>query len=148
MFRHRHHLVFCWLLVCQAIDQEKATVKGLARLAPRNSPEWHLRVSYLVVDSTLKSQNRPQASVGQEVQPERIYPLYLRPTVAVKLQWVKYRIPLDVELVRRKDDLKYRSENTQFRWRLVRFRRSSWAEMVVAPVKFRIHLASALKAVV
>jgi hypothetical protein len=29
----RHHLVFCWLLVCQAIYQEKVSVKGLARLA-------------------------------------------------------------------------------------------------------------------
>lgn len=43
MFRHRHHLVFCWLLVCQAVYQEKATVKGLARLAPRHIAEWHLR---------------------------------------------------------------------------------------------------------
>src|SRR2546428_4942604 len=43
MFRHRHHVVFCWLLVCQAIDQAKATVKGLARLAPRHIAEWHLR---------------------------------------------------------------------------------------------------------
>ena len=43
MFRHRHHLVFCWLLVCQAMYQEKATVKGLARLAPRHIAEWHLR---------------------------------------------------------------------------------------------------------
>ncbi len=34
MFHHRHHLVFCWLLVCEAIYQEKAPVKGLARLAP------------------------------------------------------------------------------------------------------------------
>lgn len=43
MFHHRHHLVFCWLLVCQAIYQEKATLKGLARLAPRHIAEWHLR---------------------------------------------------------------------------------------------------------
>jgi hypothetical protein len=43
MFRHRHHLVFCWLLVCQAVYQEKATVKRLARLAPRHIAEWHLR---------------------------------------------------------------------------------------------------------
>jgi hypothetical protein len=43
MFRHRHHLVFCWLLVCQAIYQEKATIKGLARLAPRHIAEWHVR---------------------------------------------------------------------------------------------------------
>jgi hypothetical protein len=31
MFRHCHPLVFCWFLVCQAVYQEKATVKGLAR---------------------------------------------------------------------------------------------------------------------
>jgi hypothetical protein len=43
MFHQRHHLVFCWLLVCQAIYQAKATLKGLARLAPRHIAEWHLR---------------------------------------------------------------------------------------------------------
>src|SRR4051812_24618749 len=43
MLRHRPHLVVCWLLVCQAIDQEKATIKGLARLAPRHLAAWHLR---------------------------------------------------------------------------------------------------------
>jgi Transposase DDE domain len=43
MFRHRHHLLFCWLLVCQAIYQEKAALKGLARLAPRHIAEWHFR---------------------------------------------------------------------------------------------------------
>jgi hypothetical protein len=43
MFRHRHHLVFCWLLVCQAIYQEKATLKGLARFAPHHIAEWHFR---------------------------------------------------------------------------------------------------------
>jgi DDE family transposase len=43
MFRHRHHLVFCWLIVCQAIYQEKATIKGVARLTPRHIAEWHLR---------------------------------------------------------------------------------------------------------
>ena len=30
-------------MVCQAISQEKATLKGLARLAPRQIAEWHLR---------------------------------------------------------------------------------------------------------
>jgi hypothetical protein len=43
MFHHRHHLVFCWLLVCQVICQEKATIKGGARLAPHHMAEWHLR---------------------------------------------------------------------------------------------------------
>jgi hypothetical protein len=43
MFQHRHHVVFSWLLVCQATYQEKATIKGLARLAPRHIAEWHLR---------------------------------------------------------------------------------------------------------
>jgi hypothetical protein len=43
MFRHRHHLLFCWFLVCQAVYQEKATIKGLARLMPHHIAEWHLR---------------------------------------------------------------------------------------------------------
>jgi hypothetical protein len=43
MFRHRHQLIFCWLLVCQAVSQEKATIKGLARLAPRHLAEWPFR---------------------------------------------------------------------------------------------------------
>lgn len=42
MFRHRQHLGFCWLWVCQAIDQEKATDNGLARLAPRQIAQWPL----------------------------------------------------------------------------------------------------------
>lgn len=43
MVHHRHHLVFCWLVVCQAIYQDKATIKGVARLAPRYLAEWQLR---------------------------------------------------------------------------------------------------------
>jgi len=43
MFRHRHHWLFCWFLVCQAVYQEKATIKGWARLMPHYIAEWHLR---------------------------------------------------------------------------------------------------------
>jgi hypothetical protein len=43
MFRHRHHRVFCWRLVCQAVYQEKATLTGLARLTPRPIAERHFR---------------------------------------------------------------------------------------------------------
>jgi hypothetical protein len=31
---HGLTVVFCWLLVCQAVYREKATLTGLARLAP------------------------------------------------------------------------------------------------------------------
>jgi Transposase DDE domain len=163
MFRHRHHLVFCWLLVCQAVYQDKATVVGLARMAPRHVAEWHLRrlltaaywnwrvllwwfadqvmailpppedgVCYLVVDSTFKhktGQQHPLAKKGRlnEYSPY-IFGLHI---VLVMLQWGNYRIPVDFEVVRRKDDLRYRSENRLFRWMLVRFRRPPWAEMVV-----------------
>jgi Transposase DDE domain len=163
MFRHRHHLVFCWLLVCQAVYQDKATVTGLARLAPRHVAEWHLRrlltaaywnwrvllwwfadqivailpppedgVCYLVVDSTVKhktGQRHPLAKKGRlnEHSPY-IFGLHI---VLVMLQWGNYRLPVDFEVVRRKDDLRYRSENRLFRWMLVRFRRPPWAEMVV-----------------
>jgi Transposase DDE domain len=163
MFRHRHHLVFCWWLVCQAVYQDKATVVGLARMAPRHVAEWHLRrlltaaywhwrvllwwfadqvmailpppedgVCYLVVDSTFKhktGQQQPLAKKGRlnEYRPY-IFGLHI---VLVMLQWGNYRIPVDFEVVRRKDDLRYRSENRLFRWMLVRFRRPPWAEMVV-----------------
>jgi murein endopeptidase len=39
MFGHRHHLGFCWFLVCPTVSQEKATVKGLARQMPRQITE-------------------------------------------------------------------------------------------------------------
>jgi len=42
-FRHRHHLVLCWRLVGQAVEQEKATRTGLARLTPRQMAAWHCR---------------------------------------------------------------------------------------------------------
>jgi Transposase DDE domain len=163
MFRHRHHLVFCWLLVCQAIYQEKATITGLARLAPRHIAEWHLRrllaagywnarllvwwfadpviatlpppedgVCDLVIDRTLKSNTGHKHPLAQKDRLNDygpyVFGLHL---VVVMLQWGNYRIPIDVELVRRKDDPKYRSQNALFRWMLVRFRRPSWAQMVV-----------------
>jgi hypothetical protein len=43
MFRPRHPLVCCWLLVSQAVSQENATLTGVARLAPRPIAAWHLR---------------------------------------------------------------------------------------------------------
>ena len=49
----------------------------------------------------------------------------------VILHWGAYRISVEVDLVRRQDDPKYRAESALFRWRLVRFRRLAWAEMVV-----------------
>jgi Transposase DDE domain len=163
MFRHRHHLVFCWFLVCQTVYQEKATVKGLARLMPRHIAEGHLRrlltatywnwrvllwwfadqvmatlpppgdgVCYLVVDSTLKDktgQKHPLAKKGRlhEYAPY-IFGLHI---VVVMLQWGNYRIPGDFEIVRRKGQPYYRSENRLLRWMLGRFQRPSWAEMVI-----------------
>jgi Transposase DDE domain len=163
MFRHRHHLIFCWLSVCQAVYQEKATVTGLARLAPRHIAEWHVRrlltagywnarillwwfaeqaiavfppaddgVCDVVVDSTLKDKTgskHPLAKKGRlnEYAPY-IFGLHL---VILMLQWGNYRIPVDFEIVRRKADPHYRSENRLFRGMLVRFRRPSWAEIVV-----------------
>ncbi|HEX2241756.1 MAG TPA: transposase [Gammaproteobacteria bacterium] len=163
MFRHRHHLVFCWLIVCQAVYQEKATVKGLARLTPRHIAEWHLRrlltaaywnwrillwwfvdqvvamlpppgdgVCYLAVDSTLKDktgQKPPLAKKGRlNEHAAYVFGLHI---VVVMLQWGNYRIPVDFEIVRRKEQPHYRSENRLFRWMLVRFRRPAWAQMVV-----------------
>jgi hypothetical protein len=163
MFRHRHHLIFCWLVVCQAIYQENATVTGLARLAPGPIAEWHLRrllaagygnarllvwwfadqviatlpppddgVCYLVVDSTLNSKTGHKHPLAKQYRLNEygpyVFGLHL---VVVMRQWGNSRIPVACELVRRQDDPKYRAENALFRWMRVRFRRPSWAEMVV-----------------
>jgi hypothetical protein len=163
MFRHRHHLVFCWLLVCQAVYQEKATVQGLARLAPRHIAEWHLRrlltatywnarillwwfadqviatlsspedgVCYVVADSTLKDKTGQQHPLAKKGRLNEYAPyVFGRHIVVVMLQWGNYRIPVDFEIVRRKDAPRYRSENALFRRMLVRLRRPLWAEMIV-----------------
>jgi Transposase DDE domain len=163
MFRHRHHLIFCWLLVCQAVYQEKATIKGLARLAPRQIAEWHVRrllaatywngrvllwwfadqviatrpppedgVCDLVVDSTLKDNTGPKHPLAKNGRLNEYAPfIFGLHVVVVMLQWGNYRIPVDFEMVRRKDDPHYRSEHRLFRWMLVRCRRPAWAEMVI-----------------
>ena len=71
---------------------------------------------YLVVDSTLKDktgQKHPLAKKGclNEYAPY-VFGLHL---VVIMLQWGNYRIPIDFEIVRRKDDARYRSENRLFR---------------------------------
>ena len=43
LFRHRHHLIFCWTLVLILVCQDKATLAGLARFGPKHICEWHLR---------------------------------------------------------------------------------------------------------
>jgi hypothetical protein len=43
VFRHRHQLVFCWLVLMQTILTGPRTVKGLCRLAPSHIAEWHVR---------------------------------------------------------------------------------------------------------
>ena len=163
MFRHRHHLVFCWLLVCQAVYQEKATLTGLARLAPCHLAECHLRrfltaaywnwrlllwwfadqaiaalpppddgVCYVVVDSTLKGKTGQQPPFAKKGRLNE-YAAYIfgLQMVIVMLQWGNYRIPVDFEIIRRKEDPRYRSENRLLRWRLVRFRQPAWAKAVV-----------------
>lgn len=40
--RQRHQRRFCWGIVCQARDQDKATITGVARLAPRPRAAWHV----------------------------------------------------------------------------------------------------------
>jgi hypothetical protein len=162
MLRHRHHLIFCWLLICQAVYQDKATIKGLARLAPRHMAEWHVRrllaatyrnwrlllwwfadqvlatlpppedgVCFLVVDSTLKGKTGQRHPLAKKGRSNEYAPYILGLHLVVMLQGGNYRIPVDVEIVRRKDHPRYRSENALFRWMLVRFRRPRWAEMVV-----------------
>jgi hypothetical protein len=163
MCRQRHQRVFCWWIVCQAMDQDKATITGLARSAPRPMAAWHVRrvltaTSWqarillwwladqalavlpppedgggsLVVDSRLKrhpGQQQPLAQKGglNEDAPD-LFGLHI---VVVRRQWGNDRLPVDVELVRRKAHPQHRSENALVRGMLVRFRRPPWGEILV-----------------
>jgi Transposase DDE domain len=85
-----------------------------------------------VVDSTLKGKTgrkHPSAKKGR-LNEDAPYICGL-PIVVVRLHWGNYRIPVDFEIVRRKDEPRYRSANRLFRWMLVRFRRPSWGELVL-----------------
>jgi hypothetical protein len=43
VWRHRHQLVFCWLIVMQIVTSGSKTLTGLSRSAPRFITEWRLR---------------------------------------------------------------------------------------------------------
>ena len=43
VFRHRHQLVFCWLVLMQILVTGPRTLKALCRGAPSHIAEWHLR---------------------------------------------------------------------------------------------------------
>jgi hypothetical protein len=43
VFRYRHQLVFCWLVVMQMILSGPKTLKGLSQAAPSHIAEWHFR---------------------------------------------------------------------------------------------------------
>ena len=134
MLRHRHHLVFGGFLGCQGVYQEKSTVKGLARLAPRQIATWHLRrrrtAAYgnghsllgWFVDQVIapcphrtmgyviwgwiapQRQHWPAASVGQERAVAGIGPVGLWTAHGrADAPGGHFRIPVDVEPVRRKD---------------------------------------------
>lgn len=43
VFRHRHALMFTWLLVLQIVCSEKRTIQGLSQQGPSHVTEWRLR---------------------------------------------------------------------------------------------------------
>jgi hypothetical protein len=43
VWRHRHQLVFCWLIVMQIVTSGPRTLAGLSRSAPRSIAEWRFR---------------------------------------------------------------------------------------------------------
>jgi len=43
VFRHRHQLVFCWLVLTQMVLSGPRTLKGLSQAAPSHIAEWHFR---------------------------------------------------------------------------------------------------------
>ncbi len=163
MFRERHYLVFAWIIVCQAVCQEKATLAGLARIAPSHIKVWHFRrllkaqywyfrallwwfadhairvltppedgILYMIFDSTVKDKTGKNHPTAKKSRLNKLSPyIFGIHIVILVLHWGNYRIPVDFEIVRRKDDPKYRKENSLARWMLIRFTPPDWATHII-----------------
>ena len=116
-FRHRHHLVFSWLLVWHLVYGDRANLEdGLL---------------YLVGDSTPKSKRGSKHPVAQKTRLSQHHPdVYGFRIVLLMAQWGVYRIPVDCALLRRKDDAAYQTENALFRQMLRAFRPSAWCQEI------------------
>jgi hypothetical protein len=162
-FRHRHHLVFCWLVVLHLIYGDRGNLKELSRHGPAPLAYQHYRrllcatywctktllwwfadqalqafpppedgLLYLVGDSTLKGKQGPKHPVAQKTRLSQHHPYVFGFRIALLMaQWDNYRIPVDVALLRRKDDPDYQPENALFRQMLQDFRRPVWCQEVV-----------------
>jgi len=162
MFRDRHYLVFAWIIVCQAVCQEKATLAGLARITPSHIKVWHFRrllkakywyfrsllwwfadhaiqvlpapedgVLYMIFDSTIIDKTGKKHPTAKKSRLNKHSPyIFGIHIVILVLHWGNYRLPVDFEIIRRKDDPKYCKENSLARWMFVRFIPPSWATQI------------------
>jgi hypothetical protein len=85
----------------------------------------------VVADRTLKGKTGQQHPLAKKGRLNEYAPyVFGLPIVVVMLQWGNYRIPVDFEMVRRKEAPQDRSGNALFRRMLARLRRPLWAEMI------------------
>jgi hypothetical protein len=57
VWRHRHHLIFCWLIVMQIVASGPKTLTGLSQSAPGFITEWRFR--RLLAAGLLEPQGAP-----------------------------------------------------------------------------------------
>ena len=86
----------------------------------------------LIGDGTYKGktgQKNPLAKKGRIRAPgPYLFGIHI---IILMLHWDNFRIPIDFEIVKKKDSPGYKKPNALFRWMLVRFKKPVWATRVI-----------------
>jgi hypothetical protein len=119
-------------LLCAAYWCTKTLLWWFADQAVQAFPPPADGILYLVGDSTLKDKGGPKHPVAQKTRLSQHHPYVVGFRIVLLMaQWDTYRIPVDLALVRRKDDPDDQTENALFRQMLQDFRRPAWCQEVV-----------------
>lgn len=110
----------------------KAILWWFADHAMKALPESEDGICYLIFDSSIKEKCGKKNPVVKKKRLNSFSPFVFGVEFVIAiLHWGNYRIPIDFEIVRKKDDENYRKPNSLTRWMLVRFVPPSWAYTVV-----------------
>lgn len=119
-------------LLCAAYWCSKVLVWWFADQAIQAFPPPENGVLYMIGDSTHKEKQGKKHPVARKMRLSRSHPfIFGFRIVFLMAHWDVYRIPVDFELIRHKDDPNYRRENALFRQMLQRFRPPTWAKAVI-----------------
>lgn len=89
-------------------------------------------VIHLIVDGTYKDKTGKKNPLAKKGRIRLLDPyLFGIQIILLMVHWNNFRIPIDFEIVKKKDTDGYKKPNALFRWMLVRFKKPTWATRVI-----------------